>query len=592
MEESSSFLSRNHRNTAASLFALSFHHSQIHLYPNSKSPPLSENYDFLCPIFRLKYNIKRMAASFQLLKLLSEESDAIPSERFAERIHGQKTKTQDAPSEIMESSALLPLEKSPSTELVIATFEQPLEEANLISYQRKVTTLYTLVAACVADFPAEKDKKGIHLREGYDARHRAALRLVAAWLGVKWNEMEAMEAMVAYTLMNSMSKEGEAETVGSENNWDKWKRGSLIGAAAVTGGTVMAITGGLAAPAIAHGLGALAPALGGIAPAIGGGFAAAATATGSVVGSAAVAASFGAAGAGLTGSKMATRIGNLEEFQLKEIGGANQGQNLLFDFQHLTVSICISGLAFDDKDFVKPWEGLNDNTERYALQYESQHLIALSTAIHDWLKSSSFQIVTELMKEGAMMTVLGSLVTALAWPATLVTTFDIIDSKWAVAIDRSDKAGKVLSEVPVTLVGFSLGARVIYKCLQHLAENEGAGIVERVVFLGAPIPIKDENWEAARKMVAGRFVNVYSTNDWTLGVTFRASLLSQGLAGIQPVDIPGVENVNVTKLIEGHNSYLCKTQNILEQLELDNTCAVITGEHENPKEEKSTQKGN
>lgn len=71
-------------------------------------------------------------------------------------------------------------------------------------------------------------------------------------------------------------------------------------------------------------------------------------------------------------------------------------------------------------------------------------------------------------------------------------------------------------------------------------------------------------------MVAGRFINVYATNDWTLGVAFRArylssffcklsssishanptflnfrSLLAQGLAGIQPVCIPGIEDVNL-----------------------------------------------
>lgn len=51
---------------------------------------------------------------------------------------------------------------------------------------------------------------------------------------------------------------------------------------------------GLAAPAIAAGFGALAPALGTIIPVIGaGGFAAVATAAGSVAGSVAVAASFG-----------------------------------------------------------------------------------------------------------------------------------------------------------------------------------------------------------------------------------------------------------------------------------------------------------
>lgn len=42
-----------------------------------------------------------------------------------------------------------------------------------------------------------------------------------------------------------------------------------------------------------------------------------------------------------------------------------------------------------------------------------------------------------LMKQGAMMTVLGTLVTAFAWPATLLAATAFIDSKWAIAVDRS-----------------------------------------------------------------------------------------------------------------------------------------------------------
>ncbi|KAL0864995.1 hypothetical protein Bca101_044113 [Brassica carinata] len=60
--------------------------------------------------------------------------------------------------------------------------------------------------------------------------------------------------------------------------------------------------------------GALARTLGTLVPVIGaGGFAAAASAAGTFAGLVAVAASFGAAGAGLTGAKMARRIGDLEE---------------------------------------------------------------------------------------------------------------------------------------------------------------------------------------------------------------------------------------------------------------------------------------
>lgn len=37
----------------------------------------------------------------------------------------------------------------------------------------------------------------------------------------------------------------EEESKSSENKWAKWKRGGIIGAAAITGGALMAITGGM-----------------------------------------------------------------------------------------------------------------------------------------------------------------------------------------------------------------------------------------------------------------------------------------------------------------------------------------------------------
>ncbi|KAL3525318.1 hypothetical protein ACH5RR_013690 [Cinchona calisaya] len=454
--------------------------------------------------------------------------------------------------------------------------EKPLEELTMLGYPKKVLVLYELLSACLMD-TSEDDKKVKRQRKGYDARHRVALRLLATWFDVQWVKMEAIETMVACSAIAVLKdEESKEETQSPESSWSKWKRGGIIGAAALTGGTLMAITGGLAAPAIAAGFSALAPTLGTLVPVIGAsGFAAVASAAGSVAGSVAVAASFGAAGAGLTGTKMARRMGDVDEFEFKAIGeNHNQGR--------LAVEILISGFVCEEGDFLKPWEGINGNLERYALQWESKHLIAVSTAIQDWLSS---KIATELMKRGAMLTVLSTLVTALAWPTTLLAAIDFIDSKWTIALDRSDKAGKLLAEVllkglqgnrPVTLVGFSLGARVIFKCLQTLAEKDSsAGLVEQVVLLGAPLAIKDVNWEAARKVVAGRFVNTYSTNDWMLGIAFRASLLTQGLAGIQPVDVPGVENVDVTELIDGHSSYLWATPQILEQLELDTSYPVL-----------------
>jgi hypothetical protein len=57
---------------------------------------------------------------------------------------------------------------------------------------RKMTLLFALLSACVADKPVsqeEEDRKSSRFRKGYDARHRVALRLLATWLDVKWIRM-------------------------------------------------------------------------------------------------------------------------------------------------------------------------------------------------------------------------------------------------------------------------------------------------------------------------------------------------------------------------------------------------------------------
>lgn len=56
-----------------------------------------------------------------------------------------------------------------------------------------------------------------------------------------------MEIMVACSAMAAAKEEAQAEHRDSDKStWSKWKRGGIIGAAAVTGGTLLAITGGIA----------------------------------------------------------------------------------------------------------------------------------------------------------------------------------------------------------------------------------------------------------------------------------------------------------------------------------------------------------
>ena len=57
---------------------------------------------------------------------------------------------------------------------------------------------------------------------------------------------EAIEIIVACSAMAILKQEeATQEEQEPKSKWAKWKRGGIIGAAAITGGTLMAITGGM-----------------------------------------------------------------------------------------------------------------------------------------------------------------------------------------------------------------------------------------------------------------------------------------------------------------------------------------------------------
>lgn len=82
-----------------------------------------------------------------------------------------------------------------------------------------------------------------------------------------------------------------------------------------------------------------------------------------------------------------------------------------------------------------------------------------------------------------------------------------------------DKSGQILAQVllsrqhghrPVVLLGSSCGARLIFSCLEMLADapdGTGRGIVDSAFLLGAPVDISPERWAKARSVVAFRLVN-------------------------------------------------------------------------------------
>lgn len=118
------------------------------------------------------------------------------------------------------------------------------------------------------------------------------------------------------------------------------------------------------------------------------------------------------------------------------------------------------------------------------------------------------------------------------------------------------------------LIGFSLGARVIFYALLELAKRRAYGIVQDVILLGATLTASTSTWCEARSVVSGRFINGYARNDWVLNYLFRATSCGiSTVAGLRPIQlVPGLENIDVTDKIAGHMSYRTFMPLILDQL--------------------------
>lgn len=165
---------------------------------------------------------------------------------------------------------------------------------------------------------------------------------------------------------------------------------------------------------------------------------------------------------------------------------------------------------------------------------------------------------------------------ALQLPLILTKLSYFIDNPWSVSMARADQAGLILADSlidrnlgvrPVTLVGFSIGARVIFACLRELAKRGAYGIVQNVYLFGSPVVVDRDEYVKIRTMVSGRFVNGYAKNDWILGYLFRATAggISR-VAGLAPVEIKHIEDIDVTALVPGHMAYRAAMPKLMQEV--------------------------
>eukprot|EP01038_Epipyxis_sp_PR26KG_P014831 gene14831-19925_t len=111
--------------------------------------------------------------------------------------------------------------------------------------------------------------------------------------------------------------------------------------------------------------------------------------------------------------------------------------------------------------------------EFYLLKWEVNLQVELGQSIAELQLKLSSSAVQNILA----FTVFSTLATAVMWPTMLLTLIAMVDGLWTLAIKRADRAGRELAKAllkraqgsrPVTLVGYSVGSRVIYSCLKYL----------------------------------------------------------------------------------------------------------------------------
>ena len=409
--------------------------------------------------------------------------------------------------------------------------------------------------------------------EHYNAASRVFLLYLTSSLKLGFKNLREDEEKVAQGLLEAAKqmsvKEETMNKVKGSPESRKWK----IRLATVAGAAIVGVTGGYAAPVIAAGIGSVMGGLGLEASA-------AAGYLGSMAGNAYVVGSlFGAYGGRMTGDVMQNLSADVEDFGFLPVHGERKEHEGELEAatgdRRLRVVISVSGWLLEKEEVITPWNVLSPSAEVFALRFELEALMKFGQSIKAMSANDTYGIAHSAFKNRTVVTDFTSNI----WPLALVKLARVIENPFSVAKNRADKAGKVLAEAimervqgerPVTLIGYSVGARVIWSCLMTLAERKAFGFIESVVLIGAPIPSDISTWRSMRTVVSGRLINVYSRNDYLLAFLHRASSLAYHVAGLRSIEgLPGVENVDVTALVTGHLRYRYLVGSILQKIRFE-----------------------
>jgi len=438
-------------------------------------------------------------------------------------------------------------------------------------------------------------------RVRYDARTRTVFCGVARCLGLPEGLVHAWARDAGHRVSIVVAGQAGRQAPGDrkEATKDRLKKGAVIGAVAVTAGAAVAISGGLALPAIGMASTAIGAGVTGVGLAGAGAFV---TTTGAAFTASAGTAMFlmGAGGASLTSWKLKRRWHGIREFGFETVEFTGPAASRPTTGS-MDITICVPGtLPEEGGSCASMWARSGEAfplafADTYALRWETKLLRTLGAVMCNF---AARQLAFQGPGVGMHATVAlsgaagaGAAAGVVALPAGLTAYLANLDQPWMCAKLRAKEAGQLLADAvvkmraegsrPVSLVGYSFGARLIFYALQSLYARGEFHCINNAVLLGAPVSTcftKDAGakmqigaqrklkWQRARAVIAGRFVTGYSNTDLALQFMYRYVEWDLQAAGLNPVHLPGVESVDLSGIVSNSSDYALQLQSILSRI--------------------------
>lgn len=235
--------------------------------------------------------------------------------------------------------------------------------------------------------------------------------------------------------------------------------------------------------------------------------------------------------------------------------------------------IVINGFLTEDDVEAEDWsqalDGHFEHDPVWLANWEAKTLLKLGSFI---TSAGSSVLSGGTLKAGVK---LGSkkLAQSVAKGGWALTAAQLASNPWHSAMLNAEKAGALLAEAisrtenqTFTLIGHSLGARVAFFALQALATKDKQ-FINQAILMGAAVG-KDSptEWNQAAKAVEGHITNCYSKNDQILNILYKAA--NAGLSSPAGREIvPGINNLDCTDFISGHNTWKQNLPRVLERIE-------------------------